>query len=285
MEWVYERVMEDLSNSGAVSFTYIILTTLISSIFYILKWLLSVGRECNKRFKKKKVTFKEKKGIFSELFASYFLEFFISCGISYIFVIILGFNGVFIGPTLGILIGYFLEDKVISKNDIVKKRLSDIVDEKEEKNDKENEDDSEDIREKKEETEVEDNSDDKDENNQIHIDADHEVMFYNPSIRLKKGMTIDRLSICDILEIYGYVSQNQIYKMISSSIFETPDEQINKLLDMTALEPDELKEAKTIFNLIRLKKRLVTRDEALNYLIEVEKKEANKSVSESKKGV
>jgi hypothetical protein len=61
--------------------------------------------------------------------------------------------------------------------------------------------------------------------------------------------------------------------MISSSIFETPDEQVKKLLDMAALEESELKEATAILNLIRLKKRLVSKEEVLKYIIENEKEE------------
>lgn len=251
---LYENVMRDLNSKGYVELSYILLATVMVSIFFFAKWILAANREYEKRSKKRKRIKKEdKRKIYKELFTSYFLEFFISCGISYIFVVILGFNGIFIGPTLGILISYFLEDKVISKNDIVKVRLSESI------SDTSND-------EKNEEKVIEDKD--------ISVSANPDVNFYNPSIQLKEGMTIDRLSICDILEIYGYISPNQIYKMISSSIFETPDEQINKLLEMTALEKDELKEAKAIFNLIRLKKRLVTKEEALNYLIDIEKSES-----------
>lgn len=255
---LYESVIEDLNNSGYVKVSYIVIVSAITSIFFLLKWLLTAKRECRKRFsKKKKVSKSDRRDVYNELFTSYFLEFFISCGIAYIFVVILKFNGIFIGPTLGILISYFIENKVIGKDDIARTRIRDSVC----------------LDDTKDENSIENDNKEKE---AVHIDANPDVNFYNPSVWLKEGMTVDRLSICDILEIYGYISPNQIYKMISSSIFETPDEQINRLLEMTALEPDELKEARAIFNLIRLKKRLVTKDEALNYLIDLEKSESNK---------
>lgn len=90
----------------------------------------------------------------------------------------------------------------------------------------------------------------------------------------------NNLDIITILENYGYISANQKYKMISSSLFETPDEMVEKLLEMVVLEPRELKEAKAILNLIRMERRLVTKEEALKFIIEYEKRVKNNDSSQ-----
>jgi len=75
-----------------------------------------------------------------------------------------------------------------------------------------------------------------------------------------------------ILEMYGYISPNQKFKMITQSLFETPDEQVEKLLEMYVLNKDELDEARAILNLIKLNNRLISKEEALHCIMEVKNK-------------
>jgi hypothetical protein len=109
----------------------------------------------------------------------------------------------------------------------------------------------------------------------INTNEDDELNdFYNPNIKLfEKDININNLDIIMILELYGYISPNHKYKMITSSLFENPEEQVMKLLDMHVLEESEYREAKAILNLIKLKKRLVTKEEALKYIMNAESTE------------
>lgn len=101
--------------------------------------------------------------------------------------------------------------------------------------------------------------------------------FYNPKVELPEGMTINDLDIVKILELYGYISSNQKFKMIKNSLFETTDEQIEKLLTMCVLEDKEYKEAKAILNLIKLNNRIVSKEEALKFILEQETAENSSS--------
>jgi len=106
--------------------------------------------------------------------------------------------------------------------------------------------------------------------------------FYDPNnLKLPEDITsLNQLNIIMILEMYGYISPNQKFKMITQSLFETPEEQIDKLLKMYALEDYELEEAKAILNLIRLNNRLVTKEEALHCILEVKNKMAKSEKGE-----
>jgi len=115
-------------------------------------------------------------------------------------------------------------------------------------------------------------------NNVSQENEDHKVLlpYFNPDtddIEIPEGYTVKTLDLVTILELYGYISPNQKYKMISSSIFDLPEEQIPKLLNMYVLTEEELKEAKVILNLIKLKGKLVTKQEALKYIFEKELEE------------
>lgn len=117
---------------------------------------------------------------------------------------------------------------------------------------------------------------------------DDVVMPYfspNPeTIKIPEGYTIKTLDLMTILELYGYISQNQKYKVISSSIFDLPEKQIEKMTTIPVLTEEELKEAKVIFNLIKLKNKIVSKEEALKYIFEKELEESNnKELRNSKK--
>lgn len=103
--------------------------------------------------------------------------------------------------------------------------------------------------------------------------------FYNPKVELPEGMTINDLDIIKILELYGYISQNQRFKMVKNSLFETSDEQIQKLLTMYALDEKEYKEAKAILNLIKLNNRIVSKEEVIKFILEQEANNQNSSSS------
>lgn len=170
----------------------------------------------------------------------------VGSGIGSLVLLLVGTNGILFSPVVGIVSAIKLSIMSLSskkKKDDEKDKLSQVVN-----------------------VTVNNNMDD--ENDDI-IDG-----FFNPEVKLPEGVHINALDITMILEMYGYISPNQKYKMITSSIFETQEEQVTKLLGMYALEEAELKEAKAILNLIRLKKKLVTKEEALKYIIEAELKQS-----------
>jgi len=115
-------------------------------------------------------------------------------------------------------------------------------------------------------------------NNNSEDDKDKLQDFYDPNnLRLPDSVTsFNQLNIIMILEMYGYISKNQKFKMITQSLFETPDEQVEKLLEMYVLNKDELDEARAILNLIRLNNRLVTKEEALQYILKFKEKQRKK---------
>lgn len=98
--------------------------------------------------------------------------------------------------------------------------------------------------------------------------------FYEPGdLKMPDDVTsFNQLNIIMILEMYGYISPNHKFKMITQSLFETPDDQVNKLLAMYVLDEKELKEAKAILNLIKLNNKLITKEEALQCISDVESK-------------
>lgn len=75
-------------------------------------------------------------------------------------------------------------------------------------------------------------------------------------------------NIIDILILYNYISPNHRKKLYEESIFMIdPDDEVRKLLQMTILTADELHEAYAIKNLIKLRGRLVTKEEAVKWII------------------
>lgn len=115
-------------------------------------------------------------------------------------------------------------------------------------------------------------------NNNVEIDGEEEDLlpdFYDPkNLSLPENITsLEQLNIIMILEMYGYISPNHKFKMITQSLFETPDEQVEKLLKMFVLDKNELDEARAILNLIKLNNRLITKEEALHCIVEIKNKE------------
>jgi hypothetical protein len=114
--------------------------------------------------------------------------------------------------------------------------------------------------------------------NSVNHDKSESEFVGDPTMKVKpeelKDVNIANLDIVSILELYGYISANQRFKMISSSLFESSDQMVNKLLEMSALTEDELKEATAILNLIKLNKRIITKEEALKYIIKYNQKKA-----------
>lgn len=73
--------------------------------------------------------------------------------------------------------------------------------------------------------------------------------------------------ILDTLYAYGYISENHYKKVIEDSIFESPDEMVEKLTRMPVITKCDIKEARAIMNLMRLRDREITREEAVKYII------------------
>jgi len=123
-------------------------------------------------------------------------------------------------------------------------------------------------------------------NNNTEKEEDFLPDFYEPdNLKLPTSVTsLEQLNIVMILEMYGYISPNQKFKMITQSLLETPDEQVDKLLNMFVLEKSELEEARGILNLIKLKNRLVTKDEALHCVAQYRQQQEEKLKKSKKKG-
>lgn len=77
-------------------------------------------------------------------------------------------------------------------------------------------------------------------------------------------------SILEVLLYYGYISPSQKESLEINNIFETPEEMASKLLEMKALTPIQLKEAKAIMNLIRREGKILTRQDALLLVAQLE---------------
>jgi len=89
-------------------------------------------------------------------------------------------------------------------------------------------------------------------------------------LRIKELNKDGNYDILDILYIYNYISKNHYEKLIVNSLFETPEQMVKKLLSMTVLTEKELIEARVILNVIRLKNKIISKEEALEYLCKKE---------------
>jgi uncharacterized membrane protein len=265
---LYNATKEDIS-SGTFNASYLIIVVSILGIYYLMKLFLKY-REETKNSQKTKA---EKNVIIEELFASYLAESFLSAGVAAIFVIIFGVNGIIIGSFAGIVAAPIIENKIMIRESFVTRLSGKKQEEK-----------------KSSETTTPTSQPSQDKinvviNNNSNTSKDaNNIDYFAPKLEeLKDTVDVNNLDLSKILELYGYISQNQKYKMISSSLFETPDEQVKKLLDMPVLAEEEYKEAIAILNLIRLNKRLVTKEEAMEYILKhnqsnesrIEKRENN----------
>jgi hypothetical protein len=77
----------------------------------------------------------------------------------------------------------------------------------------------------------------------------------------------ENYDILDLLFAYEYISELQYKRVIQDSIFELPEDMVQKLLKMPVITENELKEARVIMNLMKLEGREITREEALRYIV------------------
>lgn len=104
------------------------------------------------------------------------------------------------------------------------------------------------------------------------IDKDIEIDDYSTDPNLTtipealKNVHYKNIDIITVLDQYGYISTNQRYKLVLESLYETPDQMVNKLLTMSAITQLELNEARAILNLMDLRKRVVTKEEAQKFI-------------------
>lgn len=96
--------------------------------------------------------------------------------------------------------------------------------------------------------------------------------------RLKKIGKESNFNIIDILYIYDYITAYQRRKLLQTMISSDMDDMLNYLTERPVISQEELKEAKAIQNLIEFENRLVTKEEAVSYLIKQE--EPNKNDNE-----
>jgi len=207
-----------------------------------------------KEFAVKKGYFKENK---KSIFLNFIIEIILSLGISIISLVL--FENLLISIIFGIIFTLYLLPKLSSKS---KKK-----DTKEEKS-----------------PAIENNVNVVINNNSEEKEDCLLPEFYDPNnLELPDNITsFNQLNIIMILEMYGYISPNQKFKMITQSLFETPDEQVEKLLKMYVLDKEELDEARAILNLIRLNDRLISKEEALHCIADLRNRQERNNKNEEK---
>lgn len=100
-----------------------------------------------------------------------------------------------------------------------------------------------------------------------------DVQYSNELNRLKKEFRNNpHYSILEVLLYYGYISQLQKEYIETENIFDSPDEMSKKLLNISALTPNQLKEAKAIMNVIRREGKILTKQEALFQIAKLEER-------------
>lgn len=77
-------------------------------------------------------------------------------------------------------------------------------------------------------------------------------------------------SILEVLLYYGYISKIQKEMVESANIFKTPDEMAKEFLTKTILTENQLAEAIGIMNVIRREGKILTREEALLLIMNME---------------
>lgn len=76
-------------------------------------------------------------------------------------------------------------------------------------------------------------------------------------------------NIIDILYLYDYISDYQRRKVIQELIYEDSDEMVNYLNTHPTISNEELREARAIQNLIDIKSKILTKEEALLEIIDI----------------
>jgi uncharacterized protein with ATP-grasp and redox domains len=99
--------------------------------------------------------------------------------------------------------------------------------------------------------------------------------------KIKRLGKDSNFNIVDILYIYDYITEYQRRKLIQNLITENLDTMISYLLSQPIINDEELKEARAIQNLIEFENRLVTKDEAVSYLIQKHDEERESHNEES----
>lgn len=185
----------------------------------------------------------------------------ITSGFSLLSLLLFNKNGILIGTCIGIIISH-----------IIKKKYA----EKKEKSNKEenNENHSIELNSSNNDNTTNTNTNNINLTNNVNLtNLPSESLIplsYSPKVELPKDVSISDIDFLMVLEMYGYISQNQKFKMITSSILESSEEQIKKLFEMPALEEREYKEARAILNLIKLKREIVSKEDALKVIMQQE---------------
>ena len=104
-------------------------------------------------------------------------------------------------------------------------------------------------------------------------ESDDEVRHNSELSRLKKEFRNNpHYSILEVLLYYGYISPLQKEYVETQNIFETPEEMAEKLLSLSALTSNQLKEAKAIMNIIRREGKVLTKQDALLLISKIEER-------------
>ena len=265
---------EEAIKNGNLNYKFFLYSSLLILLFQTILILVNLYGSKNKKIKSSEI-----KEFRKSVFFYNFYYFLISIGINSILILLIkSANSVIFSPIMSFVLSKYITDNIF------KLKINELKGNSSKKEDSKKED----------EKVPEKNSNNSNTvNNDININIvnnnnnEDEIIlpYFNPNthdIKIPEGYTIKTLDLVTILELYGYISPNQKYKMISSSIFDLPEDQIPKLLDMYVLTEEELKEAKVILNLIKLKGKLVTKEEALKYIFENELEEHNKNKKEEK---
>lgn len=270
---------EEAIQKQTLNYKFFLYSSLLILLFQII--LVSITLFGNQKEKRKILNYKEHT---KSVILYNFYYFLISLGVNVLgIVLIQGVNSVVFSPIMSFVVAKYLSDNVF-KLSIVEKKLKGNNTKKDNNSEKKDENDK-DSNEVSNTNESSNNSTNTINNNISIVNKnendEHTTLlpYFNPDtdeIEIPEGYTVKTLDLTTILELYGYISPNQKYKMISSSIFDLPEEQIPKLLTMYVLTESELKEAKVILNLIKLKGKLVTKEEALKYIFEKELNEIKK---------
>ena len=88
----------------------------------------------------------------------------------------------------------------------------------------------------------------------------------------KKFKKNPHYSILEVLLYYGYISSMQKELVEAKNIFKTPDEMAKEFLSKPILTEDQLEEAIGIMNVIRREGKILTREEALLLIVNLNSK-------------
>lgn len=84
------------------------------------------------------------------------------------------------------------------------------------------------------------------------------------------------LNILDVLYVYDYITTYQRRKVIQDMIYNDENDMVTYLSEKPTITDEELKEARAILNLIHYYNKIITKEEAMLYLIDLNTDKANK---------